>query len=462
MPKRGQPNIPECFVWDYSQLDVVDDYGISDEERKEILRKSGLDLDLNAAPADAPSDQDKGLYKAKPILFALDAPPSSPLPSSLGGTDNGNSPQSAQGAQSAQGQTPGQASSAQPQAQSQAPPQAPPAPPPDAASVQAHGVVQSLQLSQAERGKLIGQHRQRIPHASLTMVKAAESDFRGGKDTAGKYAPKGKYSSQRESLHDKILFSPDFLGSSRGAPATMQPPTALILGGPPGADKQKLLQEVADPKDFLLLDPDSVKGMLPEYNGKNSPVVHREASYLMDRILQPAILQGRNIAFFASLRDASSWGQMIDQLRQAGYQIEGHHISASLEKLLQRAAGRFIHNAESHEAGAIPHPGHYTPLELISGEYNSSHDAFDALAQGGKFDKWSKWDNNGDFPTKVGEGAGGSPPPQADQAQPSDQSQSQDQSQQQQAMPPGQPQQPAEQSNERYPNATAGAAAAAR
>lgn len=167
-------------------------------------------------------------------------------------------------------------------------------------------------------------------------------DVRAGLETDKIFrGPDGEYLAERKALHDKIVASvvgPDSTSSGR----------VFMLGGPPANGKSTLVKSgmLPHPKQTILVDPDAIKAMIPEYNqmiksGRKSLInpaaafIHEESSYLSKRI-QAELLKARKDYVLDGVNDGE-----FEKLRMklAAIKSHGNTIRAdyvSLEYKLSR------------------------------------------------------------------------------------------------------------------------------
>lgn len=66
-------------------------------------------------------------------------------------------------------------------------------------------------------------------------------------------------------------------------------PVSLFMAGSPGAGKTEASRALANELgDFLIIDPDELRGLIPGYSGNNSWLVQDAVSRIVERILDMA------------------------------------------------------------------------------------------------------------------------------------------------------------------------------
>jgi HK97 family phage portal protein len=259
---------------------------------------------------------------------------------------------------------------------------------------QAAGVPESMALPVEKRLELAQQYVAQIPEAERAEIGAAEAAWAEGRDTNVLHRDAaGNFNPERAALHASILSRPEYFGGARGVPEKGVSPEVVVLAGAPASGKGTALRSEYDPNRYVVLNPDDFKEHLPEYNGRNAPLVHAEASHLMDQALAIARDQRRNIVIDVTLRDAKWWGATIAAMQSEGYQTRGLHVGVPLEANLQRALGRYQKQ------------GRYVPLPMIAREYNDYQTAFPELVRQQRFQVWAKYDNGKAQAVKIAEGS---------------------------------------------------------
>lgn len=160
----------------------------------------------------------------------------------------------------------------------------------------------------------------------------------------------GIYSRRRQLLQDRLLKTHLEGGT------TSTRPRLIFITGPIGAGKTWVRSELErlhylDPSVFLTLDPDQIKGDIPEYTKiqQTNPelaanMVHRESNYLLELATERALLLQKNIVLDLAMRDVNYFKQIVTRIQktQPQYQIEIIHVTNSLENMLKNANERAI------------------------------------------------------------------------------------------------------------------------
>lgn len=222
-----------------------------------------------------------------------------------------------------------------------------------------------------------------------TRVKIDETEARLAKaiptnalvSEGGHKNPDGTWTREREAVWQRIIseiLTPEAI--ARAKPRPGEKPTYTVLGGRGGSGKSWLTSEAGpvDGSRVLKLDSDAIKEKLPEYQGWNAAMVHREASEIFSRIDETARKYGLNVVHDATMRTPDR--EYFDKYQQAGYNIDGYYMFLPPEKAAERAVGRFL--GES---------GRYVPISYIMGSTTNEKSFDEAKAN---FRNWKIYDND--------------------------------------------------------------------
>lgn len=202
-------------------------------------------------------------------------------------------------------------------------------------------------------------------------------------DTQAVYSRDGKYTQERQELHDKILDAR--MAKYAGVPADHQ---AIIMAGVPAAGKSSLIASDGStfgvkssdgkgtPENYATVNADDMKddlikagGLGPEFDntglspGESASLLHEESSKLAADLQSRLIANGQNILIDGTL--AGSYEKQagkLDALEKAGYSVKGVLVSGKVDNSLDRAMGRHTKGG-LNEAGQ--YTGRYVPNALI-------------------------------------------------------------------------------------------------
>jgi hypothetical protein len=154
----------------------------------------------------------------------------------------------------------------------------------------------------------------------------------------------------------------------------------IFSGGMGGAGKGTTLASDAagiDQTRFLELNADAMKeelarrGLIPIGEGltqmEGAALVHKESSYLADRLAERAYAEKKNIIWDTTMRDAAKTGKQIDTVIAAGYQqprlvFVDIPVEVSVKRALERHQ-RGLEEFLSGKEGALG--GRYVPPNVI-------------------------------------------------------------------------------------------------
>lgn len=132
-----------------------------------------------------------------------------------------------------------------------------------------------------------------------------------------------------------------------------------IVIGLPGSGKSSVYTErLSQEYKSRVIDTDDFRGYIPEYNGSNASMVHREASRIRNRLLNSALDNGDNILLSTIGADAQKLATQIQKYKDEGYSVYLHLNELPNNKSLARAVGRYI-----PEDGSL---GRYVSPRLIA------------------------------------------------------------------------------------------------
>lgn len=191
----------------------------------------------------------------------------------------------------------------------------------------------------------------------------------------------GSYDERRAKLHTQILehfISPEKVIAAM--PPEGQKPTLTLLGGRGGSGKSWFKDKVYTEKHAIVVDPDEIKGMLPEYEGWNAHQVHEESSDIMEQIISFSRQMGCNVVLDATMKSAKSALKKVDEFKGAGYRVEAHYMHLPRQEAAKRAVQRFLGKTQR-----------YVPVDVVLGN-TENEKVFDQVRE--HADKWSFRDNN--------------------------------------------------------------------
>jgi len=185
---------------------------------------------------------------------------------------------------------------------------------------------------------------------------------------------------------------------------------AIIAGGLGGAGKSTVLSKHAgiDLSRYLTINPDNIKeemaerGLVPEVEGLSpmeaSELVHEESSYIAKRLALRATADQKNLIWDITMSSRESTERRINDLRAAGYTVDGIFVDIPVETSVRRADARHREGHNDYRAG-IGLGGRYVPPEVIRAQadpdWGSQNRKFFEDVNP-TFDHWQRFDNSVD------------------------------------------------------------------
>ena len=205
------------------------------------------------------------------------------------------------------------------------------------------------------------------------------------------------FTEERAALHDKII--DDVLKGY----IPSDDPTYTMLGGGPASGKTTALGKIAGASDPLVanIDPDAIKGMLPEYRARvaakdetAAAFVHEESSYLAKRV-QQAAFERRIPVLLDGTGDGSEAGLLakIEAAKASGYKVRGFYATISVDEAIQRSEARAART------------GRKVPEEKIRFTHAKVSQAFPIAAS--NMDEIELYDTTDRTPRQIARGEGG-------------------------------------------------------
>jgi len=207
----------------------------------------------------------------------------------------------------------------------------------------------------------------------------------------GHKLPNGRYTPQREAVHNAIIkgmLTPAVLRAA--TPAEGQAPIAHLLGGSGGSGKSYFTgpNGTVDKSKAVYLNSDDMKSRLPEYQGWNVALMHEESSAIAKNAEAVAREHGLNVIIDGTMGSEAALRQRVADYKAAGYQVHGHFMRVTPATSAKRAVERFMRGGER---------GRLVDPELILKSTNAKN--FESVRS--TMDKWELFDNEGSKPTLV-------------------------------------------------------------
>lgn len=206
--------------------------------------------------------------------------------------------------------------------------------------------------------------------------------------------PVGKPTPERQALHDSI--KRDALDHVKPV-AEGEKKIAIMSMGGPGSGKSTVLKAAGiDETRFVKVDPDGVKGSLPEYQKATAPdatyrgaalMAHEESSYVAKEIRDEAIATGKNVIIDGTCANAAKSEALIDHLKAQGYEVRLVMPHIEVEDAMQRVSDR------------AERSGRLVPEKIVRDNYAKIPQNFERLAA--KADAAALFDNSSKPPPQL-------------------------------------------------------------
>lgn len=204
----------------------------------------------------------------------------------------------------------------------------------------------------------------------------------------------GEYPPERKKLHEKIIAS--YLDHVL-VPRPGVPKEALFMAGGTAAGKSTILNLLMDKdtqKNFVVVDPDSIKEHIPEYqeatgkSAKNAAfMVHEESSDIADEIKRRALEQGKHIIVDGTLKNFKKYHSMMEDMKKKGYKLNIIMVDTDVSIAKQSAASR------------AERTGRHVPHDIIEDIYPKARASFLKLKD--MADDYQVYDRRGESPSLV-------------------------------------------------------------
>lgn len=193
----------------------------------------------------------------------------------------------------------------------------------------------------------------------------------------------GKYTQERAKLHREIR---DKVISQCGKPKEGERPVAILMGGGSASGKSTMKEGVLDPKlksegiQAGTVDSDKIKESLPEYAGyqkidinEAARYVHNESSEIGAHIIDTAVEEGRNFVYDGTMKSTGKYEQLINRLKDAGYDVHIYVCDIPTELAIERSDARAKKSGRKvpHEIIKASHAGVPKSVEKLKDKVNS-------------------------------------------------------------------------------------------
>lgn len=155
----------------------------------------------------------------------------------------------------------------------------------------------------------------------------------------------------------------------------------IVLGLPAVGKNTYLAKPLLEEHGALLVDNDTYKEKLPEYNkGVGARAVHKESSDIIEEgIMEKALFKGDNIVIPRLGKNLVTMQELIKELKNWGYKVNLHYADAPVKEAIDRSITRY------RETGRFVDPQFIGSLGLITSKN------YDILKSEEGVESYGKW-----------------------------------------------------------------------
>lgn len=194
---------------------------------------------------------------------------------------------------------------------------------------------------------------------------------------------RGNYTSAREKLHDRIVESVAIPGTRAKSGET---PNAVFFIGPPGSGKTTILRPlVKDIDKHAVVDIDSLRKHLPEYDSSVAGLSQDEMSDVETRIHERLVRDRHHVVFDFTGKSPDKLVKLAKMLKAAGYNVQMLESQLPALTAAKRAYERFKTGKDRRyvDSGYI--------INSVDG---NPHKTYKTLKESGYVDSWESYDSD--------------------------------------------------------------------
>lgn len=171
---------------------------------------------------------------------------------------------------------------------------------------------------------------------------------------------------------------------------------AVFVGGGSCSGKSTIRKDIMDSYegDFILVDSDQLKEVIPEYNGlflsygfRTASIVHNESSDMAKLLTNKIISECNNFLYDGTLKNTEKYKILFTLLKKHNYRISLHIVDCGISLAIRRNKARA--EAESR----------VVPDDIIKKSHQDIVNSFLALKN--LADEWILYNTNGDSPAII-------------------------------------------------------------
>lgn len=186
----------------------------------------------------------------------------------------------------------------------------------------------------------------------------------------------GEYSEDRKRLQDEIV---RMFISDRGHNPEVIGLEAILMCGGSGAGKSRVIDKIIGANGYVLVDPDKIKELLPEYArakkqkmAEAADIVHEESSDIALLLLKTCIKDGSPFIYDGTMKDTRKYLKIIKDLKSQDYTIQIVAVDAEVDIAYDRTKVRFTESGRLVERELVEKSNH-----LVSAAFQALCDNVD-------------------------------------------------------------------------------------
>jgi len=179
---------------------------------------------------------------------------------------------------------------------------------------------------------------------------------------------------------------------------------SIFIGGGSCSGKSTfrstLLRNDEELNDFLVIDSDELKELIPEYlelinSGitHSASIVHEESSDMATKLVIQAIEKELSFLYDATLKNTEKYIDLFEKLKQAGFKIQLVILTVPLDEAFRRNRARYEYAKNNNSSPRL------VPESIISKSHQEIKNSFDKLQY--LCDVWTIFDTRGNAPILV-------------------------------------------------------------
>lgn len=172
--------------------------------------------------------------------------------------------------------------------------------------------------------------------------------------------------------------------------------TALFIGGGSCSGKSTLRKDILSEygNNFIIIDSDKLKEIIPEYSGlfmnygfKTASIVHQESSQMARFLVNKVIKECNNFLYDGTLKNAEKYRELFSLLREHNYIIHLHIADCNIDLAKKRNEAR-----AALENRVVPN-------EVLEKSHRDIVNSFLLLKD--LVDEWYLYNTDGDYPVLI-------------------------------------------------------------